>query len=506
MDLLKLLTYEEKIGGISIFDSKIEMLFLNFDPKKGVLSVDASSFVDLPQGVVVGGVLKNEEAFIAALKDLFSKITRWGKSKTKVSSFIISLPANFVYSHNFSFPANLSDAQLDEAMKLNLKFSLPMPEEAVYVDWEPIESKDVVKKEILLCAGIRGEIDRYLSAFLKIGITAVAVEFHGISISRVVALNLKDPFLTATFSNNNLELVIIEAGAIRFLQSFNIGEILNIDAGKTEKDIIVDKIWRAINFYDSERGQRGFLKKIYLVGDNDKINSYKDLINQGIAGAETEISQILPVFPQIPLAKNSNLSHITFGAALRGLMPRDEDVIISLMPIGTEEAYERKRRVSFARIASDMISVLSVFFAILFFGSWLLMTILLGNIERSLQRQVNLPEGLIELKERAVNFNEIVGKMDALKQKTPKWSGLVERLGIIGTSGITLTRIDIGSLEGLNISGIALTRDNLLQFKIVLENSGLFTEVKIPFNYLEQKDNIAFSLGLRFKDTNLFFK
>lgn len=506
MDILKLLTYEEKIGAISIFDSKIEMLFLNFDQKKGALSVDISSSIDLPSGIVVGGMLKNKEAFTAVLKDLFSKAIHYGKSKTKVSSFIISLPANFVYSHNFSFPANLSDIQLDEAMKLNLKFSLPMLEETVYVDWEPIESTDIVKKEILLCAGARSEIDGYLAAFLSVGITAVAVEFHSISILRVIALESKDSFLTAIFSNNNLELVIMEAGAIRFLQAFDVGEILNINAGKTEKDIIVDKIWRAINFYDSEKGQKGFLKKIYLAGDNEKINIYKDLINQNIAGVETGIFQIPSVFPQIPLAKNSNLAFITFGAALRGLMPRNEDTIISLMPIGTEEAYERKRMISFAQIASDIISILSVFFVVLFLGSWLLMTILLGNIERSLQRQSSLPEGLLELKERAVNFNEIVGKIDMLGQKTPHWSGLIDRLGIIGTSGITLTRIDIGSLEGLNISGIALTRDNLLQFKIVLENSGLFTEVKIPFNYLEQKDNIAFSLGLKFKDANLFFK
>ena len=506
MDILKLLTYEEKIGGISIFDSKIEMLFLSFDQKKGALSVGASSFVNMPEGVVVGGILKNEEAFTASLKELFSKITYYGKSKIKISSFVISLPANFMYSHNFSFPANLSDIQIDEAMKLNLKFSLPMPEETVYIDWEQIESKYVIKKDIFLCAGIKKEIDGYLAVFSKIGITAVAMEFHGISISRVITLNSKEPFLTAIFSNNNLELVIMEAGAIRFLQAFSVNEILKLDAGKTEKDIIIDKIWRAINFYDSESGQKGFLKKIYLVGDNDRISAYKDFINQNISGIETEISQILPVFPQIPLAKNSNLAHITLGAALRGLMPRNEDTIISLMPIGTEEAYERKRMISFARIASDIISILSVFFVVLFFGSWLLITILLRNIETSLQRQVSLPEGLLELKERAVNFNETVDKINMLGQKTTKWSGLIDRLGIIGTSGITLTRIDIGSLEGLTMSGIALTRDNLLQFKIVLENSGLFREVKIPFNYLEQKNNIAFSLELKFKDASLFLK
>lgn len=482
------------------------MLFLNFDQKKGILSIDSSSFVDLPPGTIVGGILKNEEAFTASLKDLFSKIIRHGKSKSKISSFIISLPANFVYNHNFSFPANLLNAQIDEAMELNLKFSLPMPEESAYIDWEPIESKDVVKKEVFLCAGAKNEIDKYLEVFSKIGITAVAIEFHGISISRVISSNPKDPFLTAIFSDSNLEIIIIESGTIRFLQSFNIGEILNIEAGKTEKDIIIDKIWRVINFYDSERGQKGFLKKIYLVGDNDAVNIHKDSINKSIDGAEAEVSQILPVFPQIPLAKNSNLAHITFGAALRGLMPRNEDTIISLMSIGTKEAYERKRIISFTKIASDMISILSVFFIVLFLGSWLLMTILLGNIEKSLQRQVSLPEGLLELKQRAVNFNDTIGKIDTLEKTTPKWSGLIDRLGIIGTSGITITRIDIGSLEGLNISGTALTRDNLLQFKIVLENSGLFTEVKMPFNYLEQKDNIAFSLALKFKDTNLFFK
>lgn len=503
MDLLKLLTYQEKIGGISIFDSRIELLDLELDEKKGVLSISSFSSVDLPPGVIVGGELKKEEVFISAVKNLTSK--NKSSKKSKASSFIASIPENSIYYHNFSFPHNLSDAQVDGAMKLNLKFSLPLPPENSYVDWETVESRDPIKKEVNLCAGPRVFLDQYLEALTKAGIATVALEFHALSLSRVASFSSKDPAMIVIFSSNDLELAVIENGAVRFLQSFNIDKILETGEMNTEMDIVVDKIWRVVNFYDSEKGQKGFLNKIYLAGDYSKIKDYKEILSKKIVGVVTELSTMLPVFPELPSASNSNLSQITFGAALRGLMPREEDTIISLMPIGTEEAYEQKRLFSFAKIASDLVSVLSVFFIILFLGSWILMTVLLGNINKSLERQASLPEGLVELKEKALVFNNTIEQINALQDETPKWSKFMERLGSFLAHGVTIHRIDT-SLDGINVNGTALTRDALLQFKSILEKTDLFSEVKIPFNYLEQKDNISFTLLLKFKDTEFIFK
>jgi Tfp pilus assembly protein PilN len=311
--------------------------------------------------------------------------------------------------------------------------------------------------------------------------------------------------MIAVFSNNDLEIAIVESGALRFLQSFNVDKIIESGEMKTEVDIVIDKLWRAMNFHDSEKGQKGSIKKVYLAGDYEKIRDYKEIIGKKIDGLSADFASILSIFPEMPLVKDSNLPQITFGASLRGLMPREEDAIISLMPIGTEEAYERKRMLSFAKIASDLVSVLSIFFIILFLGSWILMTVLLGNIEKSLQRQSSLPEGLIELKGQAVIFNETINQVDQLRQQTPKWSRFLERLGSFLAYGVTINRVD-ASIGGVTINGAALTRDSLLQFKTILEKTGLFSEVKIPFNYLEQKENISFSLILKFKDTEFIFK
>ncbi len=503
MDLLKLLTYEEKIGGISIFDSRVEMLILEFKEKEGILSISTSSFVDLPVGVIAGGVLKNEEAFVAAISELIKK--NKVSKKSKVSSFVVSIPANFIYFHSFSFPRNLSDQQIEEAMKLNLRFSLPLSQDAVYVDWETVQSQDTAKKEVVLCSAPKNYIDQYLTALSKAGVTTVALEFHALSISRVLALEPDSSAMIAIFSNNDLEIAIVESGALRFLQSFNIDKIIEAGEMNIEMDIVIDKLWRAMNFYDSEKGQKGSINKLYLTGDYGKIRDYKEIIGKKIEGLSVDFASILPIFPEMPLAKDSNLPQITFGASLRGLMPREEDAIISLMPIGTEEAYERKRMLSFAKIASDLVSVLSIFFIILFLGSWILMTVLLGNIEKSLQRQSSLPEGLIELKGQAVIFNETINQVEQLRQQTPKWSRFLERLGSFLAYGVTINRVD-ASIGGVTINGAALTRDSLLQFKTILEKTGLFSEVKIPFNYLEQKENISFSLILKFKDTEFIFK
>lgn len=501
MDLLKLLTYEEKIGGLAVFDSRIEALVLDFDEKKGALSIKTSASVDLPSKTVEGGILKNKESFVAAAKSLLEKI----KEEIKISSFIVSLPADAIYSKNFSFPRTLTDAQIDESMKLNLSFSLPFSPESAYLDWETIESSDIAKKELILCAVDRKVIDGYLEAFSESGITPVAIEFHNLSASRVVVLKSKEPALVVTLLNDNLELSIIESGAIRFLQAFDINKILSAEAGKNAEDIVIDKIWRAVNFYNSEKNQKGYLNKIYLIGDYEKTAKYKDIISQKIEGVQAGFPELLPAFPKLPMSENSNLPDITFGSALRGLMPRREDTIISLMPMGTEQAYEQKRLVSFVKLASDLVSVLSIFFVAMFIGSWILVEVLENNIEKSLSGRGALPEGLLELKSRADNFNKIISQAEGLSGQAPKWSGFSERISALGVYGISLNRIDT-SLDGsVNIAGVASTRDSLLQFKDVLEKSNLFLEVKIPFNYLEQKDNISFALALKLKDSSILF-
>lgn len=500
MDLLKLLTYEEKIGGLVVFDSRIEMMVLDFDQKKGSLLVQASASVDLPAGTIKGGFLKNKDSFLLSLKSLLEKV----RKNTKVSSFIVSLPADAVYCHNFSFPHILSEKQIDDAMRINLNFSLPMSPEKVYFDWETIESADISKKEIILCAIARNATDIFMQVFSDIGIAAVAVEFHSLSLSRVVALGSKEPSLIAILLNSNLEMSIIENGAIRFLQAFDLEKIAELEEGKSTEEIVADKIRRAVNFYDAEKNKKGYLNKIYLAGDYEKIKIYKDAIGRA-GGLTVELSEILPVFPKVSMPANSNLAHITFGSALRGLMPRSEDTIVSLMPIGTEDAYDQKRVASFVGLVSDLAATLSIFFVAVFVGSWILMTVLANNIEESLSRQGALPEGLMEIKEKAVIFNEVVKQANTLKSQTPKWVGLIERIKSLAVQGVTLNKIDI-SLESINISGIALTRDTLLQFKTVLEKSELFTEVKVPFSYLEQKDSIPFALNLKLKTPNIIYE
>lgn len=494
MDILKLLTYEERVGGLAILETRVEALALNYDEKKRVLSVQSSAFAELPKGTIEGGVLKNKPAFAAAVKDVLDKI----KSQSKISSFIISLPADAIYCHIFSFPNALSEAQIDDAIKLNLGFSLPFPPQNAYLDWEMIESFDIAKKEILLCAASRNAIDDYLEALSSANVAAVAVEFHSMSIERVIALESKESALVAIILDDNLEISVIESGTLRFAQAFDINKI-SAASGKNGEDIIVDKIWRLVNFYDSEKNKKGYLNKIYLVGDYEAVGKYKDLIAGKIKGVNIEFSRLLPTFPKPPRSENSNLPHIVLGAALRGLMPRRDDTINSLMPVGTEKAYEQKRKISFMEFASDLISALSIFFIVMFLGTWILMTIMAGNIEKSQNRYGALPAELLELKDKAVKFNETINQVNALERQTPKWSRLIGQLPTLVTYGIVLNNINTSDVN-VNIGGQATTRDSLLQFKTVLEKSNLFVEVKVPFNYLEQKDNISFSLALKLKD------
>ena len=177
--------------------------------------------------------------------------------------------------------------------------------------------------------------------------------------------------------------------------------------------------------------------------------------------------------------------------------------MISLMPIGTEEAYENQKALAFAEFLSAVVIGLSVFFAVVFIGVWILMTSVQQSFSGRLESLISLPlpTDAPEIESRARNFNELVGKASGILGTIPKWSGLMEELKSRTIPGITINSVSLPSPDAaMNLTGVAQNRYQLNLFKKSLEESPLLTDAQIPFTNIAQKENISFSASFRLKD------
>ena len=168
-----------------------------------------------------------------------------------------------------------------------------------------------------------------------------------------------------------------------------------------------------------------------------------------------------------------------FGAALRGLIRREEDTLISLLPIGTEEAY-RKRRFSCISIAMvghhqrNRPCARRALWRIAVFLNIASKNAAAQNTRlKTAEAQNSKTE---EFKQEAIRFNGIVSAAAHAQDTIIAFSPVIEKtLPALRHDGITVTAITIASSgTDLHVSAVASTRDSAIAFRKSLEGNPLF--------------------------------
>ena len=209
-----------------------------------------------------------------------------------------------------------------------------------------------------------------------------------------------------------------------------------------------------------------------------------------------------PAVPAQPEKKEDNRTLISIGAALRGFIPREKDNLISLLPEGTEERYFQSKFVNLFNFLFNFFLVLSIILVSLFGGIYLLFFRISGNIETQLKNLEAVPESvqLKEIKTRVNEFNKNINFINEIQKEISPWSVLFNELKSQKPEGVVLTKIEALSFKSpVVLEGVAKTRDELLKFKENLTNSTKLIDVQLPLKFLEEKENINFTITLKTK-------
>lgn len=367
----------------------------------------------------------------------------------------------------YGFPDTIKGARLEETMKLTVGFQLPFGTDQVYLDWE--KTSDETKNEVTLASMRRSTVDGYLSALRDAGIHPVALELHPESIAR--AGNFSAPTsLIVEEASGSVGVYIISGGIVRFVRTL-------------PKTIVADE---------------KMSEEIRKISDFAEAEGMKPeaAVTLGSLSPKAPFS----LYPNVK--GESGMWLVALGAAIRGLIPRREDTLISLLPVGTETAYAYQKAQVFTAFITNVTVGISVFFTVAFAVVWIFLVSLQQSAATQTEQAVTipLPSGSAELETRAISLNALIGETAPIVRTLPLWSPVIKEAAARVTTGITITSFSVGEPGQITMVGVAKSRGVLNDFKRSLETSPLFANITLPISNLEKREDIPFSVSFTLKN------
>lgn len=483
MNILNFLIKEKRIAGVEIGDQFIRVAY--FRPRKRFSKKIHSAqrgptehelvLIEepLPANIILEGVVVDKEALGKVLRDI------WTREKLNANYAIVAIPENKIYSHIFPFPKT-SEPQLEEAVNLAIDFQFPVKKSDMYIDWENAGDSNVIN-EVRISAISKTIADNYISALGYAGIKILALESHLASIARSIKVQLGQATLFIKRSSNEATIFITKDGIVCF--SRVIPQILI-----KNDNFLLEESERVKTFFESERKIPVVLLPLEKAVVRDEYLEYLEL-----NGVNLELqSEWL----------------VALGAAIRGEIPKGQDNRISLLPIGTAQAYAYQRTTTFIGFIRNMTIGVSIFFLFAFLASYLFIFSISQTIGKASSNFLITPTSpdIIQKQELIKRTNLMTQTSAIILSTTPNWSILLEEINSRIIPGVLVTNFSATSvIDQMSITGIAKDRNTLNELKKSLQNSLYLTEVGLPITNLEQKGDIPFLISFRLKDPGMLY-
>ncbi len=222
---------EERIrlptAGLDISDRSIK--YARFIPLRrrgwgrasGIVLAECGS-EEIPEGVVVAGVVEREDALAAALAAVAA---RAGQA-FRASGMVVSLPAEKSFLKLLQTPAVAKDA-LAGAVRWSMEGQIPIaPEDTIY-DFEEIRAAESVTdhRDVVVTAFPKGIVASYVRAIKAAGLTPVALELESQAIIRATVPDLSAPEakIVLDMGRTRTSFIIVAGGSIMFTATVPIG-------------------------------------------------------------------------------------------------------------------------------------------------------------------------------------------------------------------------------------------------------------------------------------------
>ena len=495
--LISALQGEERVAGIVIEYDRVRYAEFR-KAKKGETShlgrvLVGEGAVTLPEGTIRGGALVHPEALTEALR----KLKREGKPKPlQAAQVIIAIPIVRLVGSTISIPAGLSGDAADGAISLEIESLLPFPIEESYVDWQPItgQQPDGTQQEFLYVGARTNEVEPYISAVQRAGLGVVAVEPVTLAMTRGLEVPGKVVYIAKVTSDALLGTAIDEMGNVRYFHHRSLPAISGKKVGLGDKEKQVDprsqrlalELAAFIRFLKEEFGDRE--QELIVDGDLDE-NAIKAL-----SGLTDSLGIPVRLEHETHLLSRAAVR----GVALRGILPRSEDTLVSLMATGTDAAYAEKQAIFFFKTALRMLIGGAVVTAVLLAGTLgLLFSIQVSTAKQATQQEAQISDQTRMALEMAKAVNGKLAEIVGLLQKGELPTGAVSAIREAKPDGIRVDRILTRLFDGsvwMDLAVEAQTGSDLLKIEEILQTRFAKdpSQIDVPADVIFRGNDIPF--------------
>ncbi len=344
--------------GLDISDQSIRLI--QFRKQGNKLALQALNWVDLPEGAIFKGEIKDEMAFLKGLQELIAK-PKFGK--VKGSDVVACLPESKTFIKLLK--VNKSPNELPDIMESEITKHVPLSIGDMYYDWQIIEG-DAEGQSVLVAAASKKIVSQYSNLLNRAGVFLEALEVEPVPVCRSLLEeeffyyqgDYEKNYLILDFGATSTNLIVYSKDTILFTASFSvygekitetISKNLKINKEQAEKEKkqaklkpavkknideavneLGKKIYEVVRYYNNHYGERGEIDKLFICGGGAMINKISDKFKEktflsveigdvytNLKGTKNELEE---VFKKQKDGKHSSLSFATaIGLALRGV-------------------------------------------------------------------------------------------------------------------------------------------------------------------------------------------
>ncbi len=482
------------VGGLEIDDTGIKFLKISGTGIK-------KEGLRFAPGIVQGGKIIDKNTVESALKAIHKKIV----SEKEIVPVVFLVPSENLYIQTFTVP-NVGPDALPETANLNLQILSPLPFEKVYASWQTIGTpeENMDNSEELLGAFIEKEIvDEFEKIAVRAGFSFVAVEFSALAVSRViikegVEIKKEKAYIVIFFTRGGIEMLIIKNEHLHFHRytpwTFFSQDIKEAKINTAHlKEFLENEIRQIINFYTARWGNAP--EESIIIGEPSLLSLIKTLPKENFPLNIKELS--LKHFPDTGIIWLSVL-----GSALRGLIPRSGDTMVSLAGTSAYTNYIQPRAMHIARFWRKFFVTSGVFFII----AWSVLNVFVMREKNNVKKKMENNPGAInveeyaQLKERAENLNNEIKLVSLVSAQNPEFSALIKLINNNAENLATIEHLSVSN-DGISLGGFSKSQDMVFTFKSMLEKSGSFEAISLPLSNIKisEDESARFNLTAKLK-------
>lgn len=473
LSLPDLLLPKNRYFGLSI--DRAALRAIELDQHGGVRAIAELTF---PNEIFSEGTLINKDYFIQAIKNLYQA----GKFSTPY--VIVCFPEAYAYTRGYTLPKiPLEDVQ--EAVSWHVKDLFPFPEEEIYYDWRLLNANDT-EYQIAVVAVQKKVLDSLVGALVAAGLKPLRFEPDASVIARLLMLKPDQSALVTDVSQRGAYVTLVEGEKATFTT------VVNVTADDTPQTYL-NNINQALVDIELFYKAKGVLKAtslpVILTGElatDEWAKEAASVINHPMKILKTGIQN--PLFNKAYAA-----------ATARVAPPRDEQTI-NLLPEHVQATYDSQRQYTFYKTILNRTNIFVACLCLVSIASFLAVSLTKQQLDASVKTLTTSAKAQGPEIQNLLLLNAQAKQIVALAplRTTPRDNIVAIAAQLL--EGINITQWEYDDSKLLySLTGTAKTRDDLIQFKEKLEQSGLFANVTLPLGSLERPINARFVITFIFK-------